>query len=66
MKDKKKDVFDGVIVKTTKNNKTYYNLKVKICGMTFQVDPKFLNAKQKALLRHKIAILVGDEKDVKK
>lgn len=63
--ENKKDMFDGFIVKTIKNNKTYYNIKVNICGMTFQVDPKFLNSKQKALLRHKIARLVGDENNEK-
>ena len=52
--------------KVVKNKKVYYNINLEVEGMKFQVEPKFLNAKQKALLKHKLARLMGDENNAKK
>lgn len=41
--------------------KTYYNLRINIDGMDVAIQTKFLNKKQSALLRHKLARLMGDE-----
>lgn len=61
MKDKETKKVEALISKATKNNRVYYNISVTIEGMKVQLQPKFLNNKQKGLLNHKIARLVGDE-----
>lgn len=48
-----------------KDKKTYYNISIHVDGMVVKVAPKFLNFKQSLLLRHKLARLMGDEKNEK-
>lgn len=53
------------VTKVTKDGKTYYNISIYLDGMKVQVETKFLNNKQKALLRYKLAKLMGDVKNAK-
>lgn len=46
-----------------KDGNTYYNISIHVDGMAVQLEPKFLNNKQKALLRYKLAKLMGDVKN---
>ena len=48
-----------------KDDNVYYNIIVTIEGMTICLEPKFLNFKQSLLLKHKLARLMGDEKNEK-
>lgn len=61
-----KDTIKASVKKAQKDGKVYYNIIVEVEGMKVQVAPKFLNNKQKALLNHKLARAVGDEKHVNK
>lgn len=40
----------------------YYNIFIEIDGFRCEVTSKFLNNKQKALLRHKLVTLMGGKK----
>lgn len=40
----------------------YFNIMIEVDGFKCEVAPKFLNNKQKALLRHKLATLIGGNK----
>lgn len=55
----------ATIKKVAKDGYTYYNVTINIDGMDIAIAPKFLNIKQTILLRHKLARLMGVEKNVK-
>lgn len=55
----------ATIKKVAKDGYIYYNVTINIEGMDLCIAPKFLNFKQRILLRHKLARLMGDEKNVK-
>lgn len=61
----KKDIkavdIPATIKKVNKDKKNYYNLVININGMDVQVEPKFLNEKQKRLYVYKLAQLMGDK-----
>lgn len=59
MKDKKKEI--KAYVKNAKKE-GYYNIFIEIDGFRCQVTSKFLNAKQEALLFHKLDELMGGKK----
>lgn len=50
-----------ITLKKSKNNK-YVNMVVKVEDMTFEVDPKFLNNKQKVRLNYLLSEAVKNEK----
>ena len=62
MKDKTTNI--KAFVKEAKKG-NYYNIFVEVDGMTFEVEAKWLNNKQKALLRYKLAKVVGGDNNVK-
>lgn len=51
----------ATIKKVNKDKKNYYNLVINVNGMDVQVEPKFLNGKQKRLYVYKLAQLMGDK-----
>lgn len=61
MKKTKQVVAVATIKKVVKEGKTFYNIIVDIDGFRVQCEPKFLNVKQKCLLKHKCAVVYGDE-----
>lgn len=68
MKDKKTKVAittQAVIKRVVKNGTIYHNINITIGAMSFEIEPKFLNRKQRGLLFHECERLAGVE-DVNK